>query len=157
MEGAWALDWNGAVGRLSGATSMYVLGRGLGLAVAQESALKFKETCGIHAEGISAAEVRHGPMALVRAGFPVFVYGQNDETLAGIEEAHLAGVVHAAVGKASMSAEQLRDNVVALLTTLLRLKPSTAKGTYLRGVALSSTMGPGIRLDPNDLIRLAEA
>jgi large subunit ribosomal protein L1 len=68
-----------------------------------------------------------------------------------------AGVVHAAVGKASMSAEQIRDNVVALLTTLLRLKPSTAKGTYLRGVALSSTMGPGIRLDTNDLARLAEA
>ena len=85
MELAWALDWDRAVSRLSGASSLYVLGRGLGLAVAQESALKFKETCGIHAEGISAAEVRHGPMALVRPGFPVFVYGQNDETLAGVE------------------------------------------------------------------------
>ncbi|MFZ5478273.1 MAG: 50S ribosomal protein L1 [Myxococcota bacterium] len=68
-----------------------------------------------------------------------------------------AGVVHAAVGKASMSPEQIRDNVVALLTVLLRLKPSTAKGTYLRGVAISTTMGPGIRLDVNDLARLAEA
>jgi large subunit ribosomal protein L1 len=68
-----------------------------------------------------------------------------------------AGVVHAAVGKASMSADMLRDNIVALLTTLMRLKPSTAKGTYLRGVALSSTMGPGIRIDTADVMRLAEA
>lgn len=68
-----------------------------------------------------------------------------------------AGVVHAAVGKASMTAEQIRDNVTALITTLIRLKPASAKGTYLKGAALSSTMGPGIRLDVNDLSRVAEA
>lgn len=68
-----------------------------------------------------------------------------------------AGIVHAAVGKASMAPEAIRDNVVALVTTLLRLKPATAKGTYLRGAALSTTMGPGIKLDPNDLARLADA
>ena len=68
-----------------------------------------------------------------------------------------AGVVHASVGKASMAPEQLRDNVLALIAALLRLKPATAKGTYFRGAALSSTMGPGIRLDPNDLTRLGEA
>jgi large subunit ribosomal protein L1 len=67
-----------------------------------------------------------------------------------------AGVVHAAIGRCSMTPEQIRDNAVALVGTLLRLKPSTAKGTYLRGAALSSTMGPGIRLEPTDLIRLAE-
>jgi len=67
-----------------------------------------------------------------------------------------AGVVHASVGRASMSAEQLRDNVVALVATLVRLKPATAKGTYLRGAAISSTMGPGIRIDINDVARLAE-
>jgi large subunit ribosomal protein L1 len=67
-----------------------------------------------------------------------------------------AGVVHASVGRASMSAEQLRDNVVALVTTLVRLKPASAKGTYLRGAAISSTMGPGIRIDINDVARLAE-
>lgn len=64
-----------------------------------------------------------------------------------------AGIVHASVGKASMTEEQLRDNVVALLATLMRLKPSTAKGTYVRSVALSTTMGPGIRLDTNDAVR----
>jgi glucosamine--fructose-6-phosphate aminotransferase (isomerizing) len=86
MERAWAIDWSAAESRFGEAGSLYVLGRGLGLAVAQESALKFKETCAIHAEGISAAEVRHGPMALVQAGFPVLVYGQDDETRAGVED-----------------------------------------------------------------------
>ena len=64
-----------------------------------------------------------------------------------------AGIVHASVGKASMSEEALRGNVVALLSTLVRLKPSSAKGAYVRSVALSTTMGPGIRLDPTDAVR----
>ncbi len=68
-----------------------------------------------------------------------------------------AGVVHAAIGRCSMSEEQIRENAVALVTTLIRLKPSTARGAYLRGGALSSTMGPGIRIDPTDLARLTEA
>ena len=54
--------------------------------MAQEAALKLKETCGLHAEAVSAAEVRHGPMALVRPGFPVLVFTQNDETRGGIEQ-----------------------------------------------------------------------
>ncbi len=68
-----------------------------------------------------------------------------------------AGIVHAGIGKASMSATALRENLVALMSTLMRLKPSTAKGTYLRGAALSTTMGAGIRLDVNDLNRMVEA
>jgi len=68
-----------------------------------------------------------------------------------------AGVVHASIGRCSMTTVQLRENAQALVATLLRLKPSTAKGTYLRGAALSSTMGPGVRLDPNDLVRQGEA
>jgi len=66
-----------------------------------------------------------------------------------------AGIVHASVGKASMTEEQLRDNILALTGSLLRLKPATAKGTYVRSVALSSTMGPGIRLDVNDVVRVS--
>ncbi|MFK7927190.1 MAG: 50S ribosomal protein L1 [Myxococcota bacterium] len=66
-----------------------------------------------------------------------------------------AGIVHASVGKASMTEEQLRDNILALIGSLLRLKPATAKGTYVRSVALSSTMGPGIRLDINDVVRVS--
>jgi large subunit ribosomal protein L1 len=67
-----------------------------------------------------------------------------------------AGIVHAAVGKVSMDAEKIEANVVALMGTLIRMKPSTAKGQYVRGVALSSTMGPGVRLDVPDITRAAE-
>ena len=66
-----------------------------------------------------------------------------------------AGIIHAPVGKASMSEEQIRENVLAFVANLVKLKPSTAKGVYIRGVALSSTMGPGVRIDPNEVARLA--
>jgi glutamine---fructose-6-phosphate transaminase (isomerizing) len=85
LERAWSLDWSAAVERLKSASDLFVVGRGMGLGVAQEAALKLKETCGLHAEAVSAAELRHGPMALVRPGFPVLVFSQNDETRAGVE------------------------------------------------------------------------
>ena len=85
LERAWALDWSPVAERLRGAGSLYVVGRGLGLGIAQEAALKLKETCGLHAEAFSAAEVRHGPMALVKPGFPVLVFSQSDSTEAGVE------------------------------------------------------------------------
>ena len=85
MEQAWQLDWSPAVARFRHAPDLYVIGRGIGLGIAQEAALKFKETCSLHAEAISSAEVRHGPMAIVREGFPVLIFAQQDETLAGVE------------------------------------------------------------------------
>jgi large subunit ribosomal protein L1 len=66
-----------------------------------------------------------------------------------------AGIVHASVGKASMETDALRANILTLLQTLVRLKPASAKGTYVRSVAISSTMGPSIRLDPNEAVKLA--
>jgi len=91
---AWDLDWSAGVERLRSAINLYVIGRGLGLGIAQEAALKLKETCGLHAEAFSAAELRHGPMALVRKGFPVLAFAQHDETRAGIESlmGELSGV-----------------------------------------------------------------
>ena len=83
---AWDLDWSDAVPALKEATNLYVVGRGFGLGIAQEVALKLKETCGLHAEAFSAAEVKHGPMALVRLGFPVLMLSQDDESRAGIVE-----------------------------------------------------------------------
>lgn len=80
------LDWGAAIEPLRPATSLYVVGRGLGLGIAQEAALKFKETCGLHAEAFSGAELRHGPMALVADGFPVMVFAQHDETHVGLME-----------------------------------------------------------------------
>lgn len=66
-----------------------------------------------------------------------------------------AGIVHAGIGKATMTAEQLRENLISLMVSLVRLKPPTAKGTYIKAVSLSTTMGPGIRLDPNEMARIA--
>lgn len=86
LSEAWALDWTPAVERLKLARNLYVLGRGVGYGVAQEAALKFKETCGLHAEAFSAAEVLHGPMALVKTGFPVLVFAQNDESRGSVDE-----------------------------------------------------------------------
>jgi glutamine---fructose-6-phosphate transaminase (isomerizing) len=83
MRRAWQADWSSLSEGLVPARNLFVLGRGLGLAAAQEAALKFKETCGLHAEAYSSAEVKHGPMALVGPGFPVLAFAQPDETGAG--------------------------------------------------------------------------
>jgi glucosamine--fructose-6-phosphate aminotransferase (isomerizing) len=89
IEQAWEEDWSHALPILKQATDMYVIGRGYGFPTAQEAALKLKETCAIHAEAFSGAELRHGPMALVRNGFPVLLFGQDDESRASMIE--LAG------------------------------------------------------------------
>jgi glutamine---fructose-6-phosphate transaminase (isomerizing) len=83
---AWKLDWRPALPTLREATSLYVIGRGFGLGIAQEAALKLKETCALHAEAFSSAEVKHGPMTLVRDGFPVLLFSQNDETRSGMNK-----------------------------------------------------------------------
>lgn len=80
LDRAWALDWTPALPLLVEARNLYVVGRGHGYGIAQEAALKIKETSGFHAEAFSAAEVRHGPMSLVENGFPVLLLGQDDES-----------------------------------------------------------------------------
>jgi glucosamine--fructose-6-phosphate aminotransferase (isomerizing) len=89
LADGWTLDWTPMVEPLLGAGSVFVIGRGLGLSIAQEAALKLKETSGLHAEAYSAAEVRHGPMAIVGEGFPVLMLAPNDAAGEGFEE--LAG------------------------------------------------------------------
>lgn len=59
------------------------------------------------------------------------------------------GIVHTIVGKASFGEEQLAQNVATLLDAIVRAKPSASKGTYLRSITLTSTMGPGVKVDPN--------
>lgn len=86
LREAWRCDWSALVGALADARGLYVIGRGPGLGIAQEAALKFKETSRIHAEAFSAAEVRHGPMALVGRDFPLLVFRQSDETGEGVDE-----------------------------------------------------------------------
>jgi large subunit ribosomal protein L1 len=66
-----------------------------------------------------------------------------------------AGIVHVPVGKASFEAEKLIDNARAVLTSILRAKPASAKGNYVRGVTISTTMGPGVKLDLAQLRTMA--
>jgi large subunit ribosomal protein L1 len=68
-----------------------------------------------------------------------------------------AGIVHAPVGKRSFAAEKLVDNVRALMEALMKAKPSTAKGTYVKSITLSTTMGPGIKVDPTTVQAEVEA
>ena len=62
-----------------------------------------------------------------------------------------AGIVHCGIGKRSFETEKLVENLQALIEKLMRLKPASAKGNYLRGITISSTMGPGVRVDPSSL------
>jgi large subunit ribosomal protein L1 len=68
-----------------------------------------------------------------------------------------AGIVHAPLGKVSFGPEKLLQNLTAFLETIVRLKPSSSKGTYLKAIAISTTMGPGIKLDTalvKDLVKI---
>jgi glutamine---fructose-6-phosphate transaminase (isomerizing) len=86
LRQAFECDWSPLVECLKQARGLYVIGRGPGLGVAQEAALKLKETCRIHAEAFSSAEVRHGPMELIGPDFPMLVFRQSDESAEGIGE-----------------------------------------------------------------------
>jgi large subunit ribosomal protein L1 len=68
-----------------------------------------------------------------------------------------AGIVQARIGKVSFGGEKLTENAKIMIETLLRLKPASAKGTYMRSVTLSTTMGPGIKVDTNPLVADYEA
>ena len=61
------------------------------------------------------------------------------------------GIIHAGVGKVSFEADKLRDNVMEVLQTITKMKPASAKGTYMQSVNLSSTMSPGIKIDKNSI------
>ena len=61
------------------------------------------------------------------------------------------GIIHASVGKASFDAIKLKENASELISTLLKLKPAAAKGTYIKSISLSTTMGPGVRVEPKSV------
>jgi glucosamine--fructose-6-phosphate aminotransferase (isomerizing) len=78
LDNAFTADWSAALPDLAEARNLFVVGRGFGFGVAQEAALKLKETCALHAEAFSAAEVRHGPMTIVGQGFPILALATSD-------------------------------------------------------------------------------
>lgn len=86
LAAAVACDWSPLLGALDKHQSLYVLGRGPAFAIASEAALKFKETCSIHAEAYSAAEVLHGPARIVEHHFPVLVLAARDAAEAAVSE-----------------------------------------------------------------------
>jgi large subunit ribosomal protein L1 len=103
-----------------------------------------------------------GPRGLMpnpKVGTVTFdVAGAVKEAKAGKVEYRVekAGIVHARIGKASFTEQALSDNSMALIQALVRAKPSTAKGIYLRSITLASTMGPGVRIDPSTVVSKTE-
>ncbi len=68
-----------------------------------------------------------------------------------------AGIVHSPVGKASFGVDKLAENILALIESILKLKPASSKGTYLKAISLSTTMGPGVSIDPMDVRGILKA
>jgi glucosamine--fructose-6-phosphate aminotransferase (isomerizing) len=107
LEAALGCDWSGALELLAPADNLYVVGRGLGLGIVHEWALKLKETSGLHAEALSAAEVQHGPRAVIDQAFPILALALDDAAGrdAAAFAAELAGRGHkVAVASASATA-----------------------------------------------------
>ena len=86
LEAAWSLNWSAPLAEWTSAQNLFVLGRGISYSITREAALKFKETCSLHAESYSAAEVLHGPAALIGDGFPILGFAQRDATQDGTLE-----------------------------------------------------------------------
>ncbi len=93
-----------------------------------------------------------GLMPTPKAGTVTFEVGKAvQEIKAGKIEYRVdrTGNVHAPIGRVSFEAEKLQENLEVFMDSIIRARPASAKGTYLRGVSLSSTMGPGVAIDPN--------
>ncbi len=128
LRRGWDCDWSPMVEGLTKASSLFVVGRGYGFGAALEAALKLKETCGLHAEAFSAAEVKHGPMAIVGEGFPVLFFAQGDGTqdntiaVANEFRARGARVFIAAPGNHDPDKLPLPDGVSPMVTPLLAVQ-----------------------------------
>ena len=85
LDRATRCDWSAAADAIDG-RSIFTIGRGPSWAISNEAALKFKETCLIHAESYSAAEVLHGPVSIVEKGFPVIAFAAKDKAETSVAE-----------------------------------------------------------------------
>ncbi|MGR3272531.1 SIS domain-containing protein [Thalassococcus profundi] len=121
LEEAAHQDWSALGAELGGHRSLYCLGRGPALAISNEAALKFKETCQLHAESYSSAEVLHGPVSIVDRGFPVIALCAADAA-----EASLASVADALADKgASVYATSAQVRGATALPTARTAHPLT--------------------------------
>ncbi len=100
-----------------------------------------------------------GMMPNPKVGTVTFDIGKAVEELKGgkVEfRAEKAGIVHVPVGRVSFGPEKIIENVRSIMETVFKLKPASAKGVYLKGVSISTTMGPGLKLDPQEMRTLAK-
>ncbi|GGM13381.1 SIS domain-containing protein [Pseudomonas asuensis] len=142
MERAVHADWSKAVEVLTPADKMLVIGRGPSLSIAQEAALKLKETCGIQAEAFSSAEVKHGPMEIITKGYPILVFApagaEQAGTLAFAQEMRERGakvLVAAAADKEGV-------NLPTIQTDHALLEPFTMiQSFYVLAEALATARG----------------
>jgi glucosamine--fructose-6-phosphate aminotransferase (isomerizing) len=121
LEKAVQTDWPEARAALEGRNSIFCLGRGPAYAISNEAALKFKETCRIHAESYSSAEVLHGPVSIVDGGFPVIALAAADDA-----ETALASV-----------ADQIAAKGAKVFATSAKVKTATALPVIRTGHALT--------------------
>jgi glucosamine--fructose-6-phosphate aminotransferase (isomerizing) len=142
LAAAAALDWSAALPPLTLANSVATIGRGPTFAIAYEAALKLKETCELHAEAFSAAEFRHGPIALVSADYPVLIFPPHDEAGSGfsdlVKELHRIGgcVLVAGSGSATkesgqlptLTAQQPEADAICLIVSFYQLLAKLAEG-----------------------------
>jgi glutamine---fructose-6-phosphate transaminase (isomerizing) len=143
LAAAADLDWSAALTPLAQANSVVTIGRGPTFAIAYEAALKLKETCELHAEAFSAAEFRHGPIALVSSAYPVLVFHPNDEAGSGFADLaedvrRIGGCVLVAGGAAreqgqlpTLAAEQPEGDAICLIQSFYGLlaKLAACRGT----------------------------
>ncbi|MEW5509302.1 SIS domain-containing protein [Pseudomonas antarctica] len=143
LHNAAAEDWSPLLGMLTNADKMIVIGRGAALPIAQEAALKLKETSGIQAEAFSSAEVRHGPMEIIEEGYPVLVFApsgpEQPGTLAFAAEMRARGARVLVVAPRGTVCEGLLPSVP---TAHALLEPFTMiQGFYLSAAQLAVARG----------------
>lgn len=147
LDHAFALDWSAALPPLTAARNLFVIGRGYGFAVAQEAALKLKETCALHAEAFSSAEVRHGPMAIVNDGFPILAFATSDTAGDGVRDVSAEFAERGASVLLASSAAPLPGTIaLPALDTVSALEPILQIASFYR-LANSLSLARGLNPD----------
>ncbi len=146
LDRALALDWTAAIPLLRDATSLFTVSRGPGLGIAHEIALKLKETCALHAEAFSAAEVEHGPMAIVHDGFPVIMLAAAERQARDV--AALAGRFAARGAKVALAGARMEGTTP--LPTLSGLHPAVIPITWVQSFyPMAAALAEARGLDPD--------
>ncbi|KAB0564850.1 SIS domain-containing protein [Brucella pituitosa] len=141
------------ISQIASIDGMYIVGRGTGFAVALEAALKAKETCGIHAEAFSLAEVMHGPIRLVHSGFPVLAFLNEDDAFAASKQA-VDRLIGLGADVLTIGAERTQHKTIGITPTGHGLiDPLVGLGAYY---TLIERVALGRGLDPDQPMNLSK-